>query len=75
MMTHRRLSLALRLLFSLFLLVESHSFTHAQESTAQPDANVKFQWAFGALKKANGAKFEAITKDTGLKTGDQIKFF
>ena len=39
------------------------------------DANLEFQWAFGALKKANGAKFEAVTRDTVLKTGDQIKFF
>ena len=47
---------------------------HAEEAKAE-NANVKFQWAFGALKKANGSKFEAVTKDTDLKTGDQIKFF
>jgi hypothetical protein len=47
----------------------------AEEAQPQPDANVKFQWAFGALKKANGSKFEAVTRDTDLKTGDQIKFF
>lgn len=39
------------------------------------EPNLKFQWAFGALKKANGSKFEAVTCDTVLKTGDQIKFF
>ena len=39
------------------------------------EANLKFQWAFGALKKANGSKFEAVTRDTVLKSGDQIKFF
>ena len=39
------------------------------------ETNLKFQWAFGALKKANGSKFEAVTRDTVLKTGDQIKFF
>jgi len=50
-------------------------FAAAQEANSQPDANVKFQWAFGALKKANGSKFEAVAKDTDLKTGDQIKFF
>jgi hypothetical protein len=48
---------------------------HAQQSASQPDANVKFQWAFGALKKANGSKFEAVAKDTDLKSGDKIKFF
>jgi hypothetical protein len=47
----------------------------AAEAQPQTDTDVKFQWAFGALKKANGAKFEAVTKDTNLKTGDQIKFF
>ena len=62
-------------LFFFFLLFESHAALHAQQTAAQPDANVKFQWAFGALKKANGSKFEAVAKDTNLKTGDQIKFF
>jgi hypothetical protein len=48
---------------------------HAEEAKADQDANVQFQWAFGALKKANGSKFEAVTKDTDLRTGDQIKFY
>jgi hypothetical protein len=47
----------------------------AQEAQSQTDANVRFQWAFGALKKANGSKFEVVSKDTDLRTGDQIKFF
>jgi hypothetical protein len=47
----------------------------AEEAQPQPDANLQFQWAFGALKKANGSKFEAIDRDSVLKTGDQIKFF
>ena len=42
----------------------------AEEAQPQPDANLQFQWAFGALKKANGSKFEAIARDTILKTGD-----
>lgn len=75
MKVHRRLRLVLIFFFSLFLLIESYSFINAQETAAQTDANVKFQWAFGALKKANGSKFEAVTKDSDLKTGDQIKFF
>jgi hypothetical protein len=69
------MSIALTSLFCLFLLFDSHAVVHAQQAAAQPNANVKFQWAFGALKKANGSKFEAISKDTDLKTGDQIKFF
>ena len=48
---------------------------YAEEAKAGQNATVQFQWAFGALKKANGSKFEAVTKDTDLKTGDQIKFF
>jgi hypothetical protein len=47
----------------------------AEEAQPPPDANLQFQWAFGALKKANGSKFEAIDRDSVLKTGDQIKFF
>ena len=75
MKTLRVGSIVLTSLFCLFLLFESHVAVHAQQTAAQPDANVKFQWAFGALKKANGSKFEAVAKDTDLKTGDQIKFF
>jgi hypothetical protein len=58
-----------------FALFCSHNPVLAEEAQPQPDANLQFQWAFGALKKADGAKFEAIDRDTELKTGDQIKFF
>ena len=75
MKTLRVVRIALITLFSLFLLFESPAVIHAQETAAQQNAKVQFQWAFGALKKANGSKFEAITKDTDLQTGDQIKFF
>ena len=75
MKTLRVVGIALTSLFCLFLLFESHAAVHAQETAAQQDANVKFQWAFGALQKANGSKFEAVAKDTDLRTGDQIKFF
>ncbi|MEE9497462.1 MAG: DUF4384 domain-containing protein, partial [Desulfobacterales bacterium] len=75
MKTFRVVRIALTTIFCLFLLFESHAVIHAQQTAAQQEANIKFQWAFGALKKANGSKFEAVTKDTDLKTGDQIKFF
>ena len=75
MKTLRVINIALIALFYLFVFFKPHAVIHAQESAAQQEANVKFQWAFGALKKANGSKFEAVTKDTDLKTGDQIKFF
>ena len=60
------------LVFALFC---SGNDVLAEEAQSQPEANLQFQWAFGALKKANGSKFEAIERDTVLKTGDQIKFF
>lgn len=75
MKTLRVGSIALTSLLWLFFLFEFHAALHAQQTAAQTDANVKFQWAFGALKKANGSKFETVAKDTDLKTGDQIKFF
>jgi len=71
----RVVCIALTSLFCLSLLFASHAAVHAQQSAAQPDTNIKFQWAFGALKKANGSKFEAVAKDTDLRSGDQIKFF
>jgi hypothetical protein len=58
-----------------FAVFGGYTPAHAEEAKAGQNANVQFQWAFGALKKANGSKFEAVTKDTDLKTGDQIKFF
>jgi len=75
MKTLRMVGIALMFIFCLSLLFESHAVVNAQETAAQQNANVQFQWAFGALKKANGSKFEAVMKDTDLKTGDQIKFF
>lgn len=63
--------------FGVFCVAVFDGYTpvRAEEAKADQNANVQFQWAFGALKKANGSKFEAVTKDTDLKTGDQIKFF
>ncbi|MGD9236446.1 MAG: DUF4384 domain-containing protein [Desulfobacterales bacterium] len=74
MKTFRVIRIALISLFCL-LLFESHVVINAQETAAQQDANLQFQWAFGTLKKGNGSKFEVVTRDTVLKTGDQIKFF
>ena len=74
MKAFRAIRIALSALFCL-LVFESHVIMRAQETADQRDTNLQFQWAFGALKKANGAKFEAVTRDTILKTGDQIKFF
>jgi hypothetical protein len=38
--------------------------------------NVVFHWAFGAIRKtAQESRFEQITGDAGLNSGDQMKFF
>ena len=75
MKTLRLIGIVMTFLFCLFLLLDTHAAVHAQQTAPQSDDNFKFQWAFGALKKANGSKLEAVTRDTVLKTGDQIKFF
>jgi hypothetical protein len=58
-----------------FAVFNGYTPVQAEEIKADQNTSVQFQWAFGALKRANGSKFEAVTKDTDLKTGDQIKFF
>jgi hypothetical protein len=41
---------------------------------AQEEANVHFRWAFGALVGGeNPPRLIAITQDTAMKTGDQLK--
>jgi hypothetical protein len=52
-----------------------HPILPAEDSDAQEKGSVHFQWAFGAIKKVDGSEVEAVTRDTVLKTGDQIKFF
>jgi Domain of unknown function (DUF4384) len=43
-------------------------------ATAQEEANVNFRWAFGAFVGGeNPPRLIAITQDTTLKTGDQLK--
>lgn len=74
MKTFRGIGIASAILLS-GLLFQQPAVMRAQETAVRQDANLQFQWAFGALKKGNGSKLEAITRDTALKTGDQIKFF
>ena len=46
------------------------------KAIAQDDPKIQFQWAFGAIKNTDsGQKFEPVTRDAVLKSGDQIKFF
>ncbi|HEY6951716.1 MAG TPA: DUF4384 domain-containing protein [Bacteroidota bacterium] len=43
-------------------------------ATYQNDENVLFKWSFGAIV-GKEKKFVAITKDTVLKTGDEMKMY
>jgi hypothetical protein len=75
MKSNARVAFIIEFVVCCLALFSGHKSVPAEDENSQKEANVKFQWAFGALKKANGSKFEAVTKDTDLKTGDQIKFF
>ena len=53
----------------------NNTIAFAQQTTGQSENKVTFQWAFGAIKNTEtGPQFEAITRDTVMRTGDQIKF-
>lgn len=55
---------------------ENHGTLYAQQVDNQEENNVNFQWAFIAIKRVTeGLRPEAITRDTTLKSGDQIKFY
>ena len=58
------------------VIFNNQTIIFAQQEKGQIENNVIFNWAFGAIKNTDaGPHFEAITRDTVLKTGDQIKFF
>ena len=57
-------------------IFKSQTVIFAQQAKGQAENNVTFQWAFGAIRNTDmGPQFEAITRDTVMKSGDQIKFF
>ena len=57
-------------------IFKSQTVIFAQQAKGLPEKNVTFQWAFGAIRNTGtGPQFEAITRDTVLNSGDQIKFF
>jgi len=69
------LSLFLLSIFGIGILVGSKD-VYAQQADAPEESNITFQWAFGAIKNTGiGPQFEVITRDTILRSGDQIKFF
>ena len=48
----------------------------AAQQKSEQEENIRFLWAFGAIKKGEGElKLIPIARDTALKSGDQIKFF
>jgi hypothetical protein len=60
------------ILFS-FLLFDNQKNTRAEQNKQDP---VCFRWAFAALTgPKNDRRLVAVTRDTMLKTGDQLKMF
>ncbi len=58
------------------VILDSQTVIFAEHARGQAENNVTFQWAFGAIRNSKlGPQFEAITRDTVMKSGDQIKFF
>jgi hypothetical protein len=76
MRAHRLIfNLSLAVIFGFVLFGNYTAVTAAQENDPG-ETNIIFQWTFGAIKKAAaGPKFDFISADTSLNSGDQIKFF
>jgi len=69
------LSVFLLSIFGIGILVSS-KFVYAQQAEAPDEGSFTFQWAFGAIKNTGlGPQFDVVTRDTMLRSGDQIKFF
>jgi len=59
-----------------FGLFEQHESISAEPADGKDGREIVFQWAFCALRKTDtGPQISVITRDTELKSGDQIKFF
>ena len=55
---------------------KGQTIVYAQQAKDQDKSNIAFQWTFGAIRNTDlEPKFEIITRDIELKSGDQIKFF
>ncbi len=62
-------------IFGIGILV-SDTLVYAQQAKDSDEGRVVFQWAFGSIKNTGlGPQFEVITRDSTLRSGDQIKFF
>lgn len=62
-------------IFAVMLMVQvSVGHLLAQDSKGKEEGNVAFKWAFGvAVGEGEGRTLTSITKDTALKSGDDLK--
>ena len=74
-MREQRIAFTILIIFVLGLaMTYSPGPLLAEQANLQTDNNVSFLWAFGAIKKTNQElQFIKITRDTELKSGDQLK--
>ena len=72
----RRFFLLFFIVFLCFGLFDQNKSNCAEPTGGKNGKKIVFQWAFCALRKAHAdQKPGVITRDTALKSGDQIKFF
>lgn len=58
------------------LLDRNQTIIKAEPAGGKDENKIVFQWAFCFLREADtGTQLKIITRDTALKSGDQIKFF
>ena len=74
-MREQRIAFTILIIFVLGLaMTYSPGPLLADQANLQTENNVSFLWAFGAIKKTNQElQFRKITRDTELKSGDQLK--
>ena len=76
MKTYPRVFLLSFVLIWCFGLLDQSQTIKAEAADGKDENKIVFQWAFCALPKADsGSQPSVITRDTALKSGDQIKFF
>ncbi|MBW2443021.1 MAG: DUF4384 domain-containing protein [Deltaproteobacteria bacterium] len=76
MTTYPRVFLLAFLIIWCGMLLDPHQILQAESAGETDGEKIVFQWAFCAQHKADaGQQPIVITRDTTLKSGDQIKFF
>jgi len=74
-MKHHRMIFIIFSIVALLFVINS-ALIFAEQKKSQGDNEVIFQWSFGSIKNTtSGPQFEIVSRDTTLKSGDQIKFF